>query len=67
MRNKLYWQDWERYSSRQQTRMKFGGWVGEIIYQGDFQRFLPLLRLGEHIHVGKVTTFGLGKYRIVDL
>ena len=65
VRNKLHWQDWERYSSRQQTRMKFGGWVGEIIYQGDFQRFLPLLRLGEHIHVGKVTTFGLGKYRIM--
>jgi hypothetical protein len=67
MKNKLRWQDWERYSSRQQTRMKFGGWIGEITYQGDFQRFLPLLRLGEHIHVGKVTTFGLGKYRIVDL
>lgn len=67
IKNKLRWQDWERYSSRQQTRMKFGGWIGEITYQGDFQRFLPLLRLGEHIHVGKVTTFGLGKYRIVDL
>ena len=65
MRNKLRWQDWERYSSRQQTRMNFDGWIGEITYQGDFQRFLPLLRLGEHIHAGKVTTFGLGKYRIM--
>ncbi len=62
--NKLRWIDWERYSTRQQTKMKFGGWVGEITYRGDFQKFLPLLRLGEHIHVGKATTFGLGRYRI---
>lgn len=46
--------------------MKFGGLVGEITYQGDFKRYLPLLRLGEHIHVGKATTFGLGKYRIIN-
>lgn len=64
IRNKLRWVDWERYSTRQQARMKFGGWVGEITYKGDFQKYLPLLSLGEHIHVGKATTFGLGKYRI---
>lgn len=65
--NKLRWQDWERYSSRQQTRMKFGGWVGEVTFKGSFQKYLPLLRIGEHIHVGKNTTFGLGKYRITGL
>ncbi len=62
--NRLRWVDWERYSGRQQTRMKLGGWIGEITYKGDFQRFMPLLRLGEHIHVGKAVTFGIGKYRI---
>lgn len=67
MSNKLRWMDWERYSNRQQTKMKFGGWVGEITYQGDFQKYIPLLRFGEHIHVGKATTFGLGKYRVVGL
>jgi CRISPR-associated endoribonuclease Cas6 len=65
IKNKIKWVDWERYSSRQQTKMKFGGWVGDITYKGDFRKYLPLLRLGEHIHVGKATTFGLGKYRIV--
>jgi CRISPR-associated endoribonuclease Cas6 len=65
IRNKLRWVDWERYSTRQQTKMKFGGLVGEITYRGDIQKFVPLLRLGEHIHVGKATTFGLGKYRII--
>jgi CRISPR-associated endoribonuclease Cas6 len=60
----LRWIDWERYSTRQQTRMKFGGWIGDITYKGDFQKYLPLLRIGEYIHVGKAATFGLGKYRI---
>ena len=65
IRNKLRWVDWERYSTRQQTKMKFGGLIGEITYRGDFKKYLPLLRIGEHIHVGKATTFGLGKYRII--
>lgn len=62
--SKLRWIDWERYSSRQQTTMKFGGLIGDIVYKGDLKRFLPLLRFGQHIHVGKATTFGLGKYSI---
>jgi hypothetical protein len=63
--NNLHWIDWERYSNRQQTKMKLGGLIGEITYKGDFQKYLPLLRLGEHIHVGKAATFGLGKYKII--
>ncbi|MBI5206211.1 MAG: CRISPR system precrRNA processing endoribonuclease RAMP protein Cas6 [Candidatus Firestonebacteria bacterium] len=64
--NKLEWVDWVRYSSRQDTKMNFGGCIGKITYKGDFQKYLPLLKLGEHIHVGKATTFGLGKYRIIS-
>lgn len=30
----LRWQDWERYSNRQQTRMALGGFVGQVTYQG---------------------------------
>ena len=63
--NNLHWIDWERYSNRQQTKMKLGGLIGEITYRGNFQKYLPLIRLGEHIHVGKATTFGLGKYKII--
>jgi len=58
------WYDWERYSSRQDRRMKLGGFVGEITYLGDLKDFLPFLLLGSYIHVGKGATFGLGKYRI---
>lgn len=60
----LKWHDWSRYSTRQNTRMKLGGFVGGVTYEGDFERFMPFIALGEQIHVGKNTTFGLGKYRI---
>ena len=60
----LSWLDWERYSNRQETRMKMGGFVGSIIFEGDLEPFLPFILLGEHLHVGKGTSFGLGKYEI---
>ena len=58
------WYDWERYSNRQQQRMNMGGVVGELIYEGELAPFLPLIRLGQFTHIGKNTTFGLGKYVI---
>lgn len=62
---RLKWYDWERYSSRQKTTMKLGGFTGVVAFKGDLTRFLPYLQLGEHIHLGKNTGFGLGKYKIV--
>jgi CRISPR-associated endoribonuclease Cas6 len=61
--NALKWYDWERYSARK-GRMKLGGLVGNITYAGKLDKFLPLLTIGQYIHVGKATTFGLGKYRV---
>ncbi|MGH7961214.1 MAG: CRISPR system precrRNA processing endoribonuclease RAMP protein Cas6, partial [Candidatus Binatia bacterium] len=60
----LRWIDWERYSNRQQTRMRLGGFVGQVTYRGDCTEFLPYLLLGTYTHVGKNATFGLGEYRI---
>ncbi|MFL6214584.1 MAG: CRISPR system precrRNA processing endoribonuclease RAMP protein Cas6 [Blastocatellia bacterium] len=63
---RLRWHDWQRYSNRQQTRMKMGGFTGEVEYAGNgLQEFLPLLAAGELLHVGTGTTFGLGRYEIV--
>lgn len=56
------WYDWERYSNRQRTRMKMGGIVGTLSYAGDLAPFMPLIVLGQFTHIGKNTTFGLGKY-----
>lgn len=60
----LRWHDWERYSQRQGTRMKMGGFLGEIAFKGDLAEFMPFLKLGEYLHVGKGTVYGLGKYEM---
>lgn len=56
------WYSWERYSNRQRTRMNMGGIVGIFIYEGELAPFMPLIVLGQFTHIGKNTTFGLGKY-----
>jgi len=62
--NHLRWYDLERYSSKQDTRLRMGGFVGEVTYQGDFSEFISWLKAGELVHVGKGTAFGLGKYEM---
>jgi len=62
--SELRWRDWQRYSTRQQARMKLGGLVGKISYEGEMKRFMPFLRAGEFTHLGKATSFGLGKYTL---
>jgi hypothetical protein len=62
--SELRWIDWERYSNRQQRRMRLGGFVGQVTYRRDFTTFLPYLLLGTYTHVGKAATFGLGAYQI---
>lgn len=63
-RQQIAWQDWTRYSSRQQTTMQMGGLLGEFTISGDLQPFWPYLWLGQWTHVGKGTSMGLGQYRI---
>ncbi|MCZ7361405.1 MAG: CRISPR system precrRNA processing endoribonuclease RAMP protein Cas6 [Candidatus Methanoperedens sp.] len=62
----LQWRDWERYSQRQGTRMKMGGFVGEMRFEGDLAEFNPFLKIGEFLHIGKGTVYGLGKYEILS-
>jgi len=62
----LYWHDWQRWSNRQGTRMKLGGFLGEITYEGDLKPFWPYIRLGEYVHVGKGSSFGLGRYGVTS-
>jgi CRISPR/Cas system endoribonuclease Cas6 (RAMP superfamily) len=56
------WVDLQRYSRRQNTRLKIGGIIGWQTFSGDaLSEFIPMLRLMEWLHVGKLTTMGLGK------
>lgn len=64
VRQDLAWVDWTRYSGRQATVMQLGGWVGEIEFEGPLTPLWGWLRLGEVVHVGKNTAFGLGQYVI---
>lgn len=63
-RTDLHWQDWTRYSSRQQQKMALGGVVGEWSLSGDLLPFASFLHLGQWLHVGKEATFGLGGYHL---
>jgi len=67
--NNLSWYDWQRYSTRQNTKMLLGGFIGKVTFTFDGiepEQFLPLILLGKYIHIGKGTGFGLGKYEISD-
>ncbi|NOZ70139.1 MAG: CRISPR system precrRNA processing endoribonuclease RAMP protein Cas6 [Deferribacteres bacterium] len=60
----LRWHDWQRYSSRQETRMNMGGFTGDITFEGDIEPFMDIIRAGEILHAGKGTAFGLGRFSI---
>ncbi|HSR51719.1 MAG TPA: CRISPR system precrRNA processing endoribonuclease RAMP protein Cas6 [Acidobacteriota bacterium] len=65
--SQIRWDDWERYSNRQQTRMRLGGFRGTATYEGNLSFFTPLLALGEWLNVGKGATFGLGRFQVHPL
>lgn len=59
------WVDLKRFSNRQNCAMLMGGVQGSITYDGELAEFLPLLRYCEQTHLGKQTTFGLGRIEVV--
>mgnify|MGYP000606664013 CR=1 FL=1 len=61
------WYEWQRYSSRQKQAMKFGGVLGALQLQGDLSVFLSILYLGQWVHVGNKTSFGMGQYKILHI
>lgn len=60
----LHWYRWGRYSRRQDQEIPMDGLLGDATYAGDLAPFLPYLRAGEILHVGKGTAFGMGKYKL---
>lgn len=62
----LRWVDWTRYSNRQKRKIQMGGLIGQVTYTGPLAEILPFLRLGELVHLGKGTVFGLGQYQMTD-
>ena len=60
----LRWKDQSRYSNRQRRKIKMGGFTGEIVWEGELSLIRDLVKYSEVLHVGKGTTFGLGKVGI---
>jgi hypothetical protein len=61
----LRWHEWTRFSSRQNTLMQMGGLIGDFVLHGPaLATFWPTLWVGQWVHVGKGTSFGLGAYRL---
>ena len=60
------WVQSGRYSRRRQVNHDLSGFIGEITFAGELAPFLPYLKLGEYVHVGKNAVFGNGWYEIVE-
>lgn len=63
----MAWHDLQRFSSTQNEKLPLGGLVGNTTLMGPsnaLKTLLPLLQLGEQLHIGKETVMGLGRYRL---
>lgn len=66
VKDTLRWEDWKRFSRREKQVIMLGGFQGDIRFKGDqLERFYPYLKIGEWMHIGKNTTFGLGQYDLM--
>ena len=65
--SQVRWQDWTRYSNRQQQHMNLGGLIGECRFEDIPPELSVFLHLCQWLHIGKETVFGLGAYRLRKL
>lgn len=66
----LRWYEQMRYSGRQHRHLLIGGISGQVTYQSSdnapLAPFLPILKLGEVLHIGKQVSFGLGRIEVTS-
>jgi len=58
------WVERSRVARRRNVTHDLSGFVGSIRFGGHLAPFLPLLRIGEYVHVGKNAVFGNGWFVI---
>lgn len=54
----------ERYSNRVKEKMDFSGLMGSLEYEGGLTPFVPWLSAAQILHIGRNTTFGMGKIEV---
>lgn len=62
----LIWEYAARKSSRTKRTHPLGGFAGEVEYQGELGEFLPWLRAGRWVGVGRQTVWGKGEVQVLD-
>ena len=55
-----------RYSNSQNSKMVLRGIEGELTIGGTSEEVLEILLAGELVHIGKNTSFGFGRYRMMS-
>ena len=64
-----YWQGWTRSQKRRSSRTgrvhPIGGFVGEAEYEGELGEFVPYLKAGKWVGVGRQTVWGKGDLRVI--
>jgi hypothetical protein len=61
------WERRTRRSARTGAVHETSGFVGEAVYEGELGAWMPLLRLGEAVHVGKYAVWGNGWVEVESL
>ena len=59
------WVEQKDYSARSRSELLLGGKIGRLVYGRGAERFLPILKLGEILQVGKNVTAGCGRMAVV--
>ena len=56
--------DIKRYSNRLGQKMDFSGLLGNVQFEGNITPFVPWLYAAQILHIGRNTTFGMGKIEV---
>jgi len=69
VRENLIWEEWRKppVQPDQERVPRLGGYLGEVVYQGQLESFWPWLKIAEILHIGKNCGFGLGRVMIERL
>jgi hypothetical protein len=58
------WRVMSRYSNRLEEKMDFSGLMGNMVLEGDLTPFVPWLHAAQILHIGRNTTFGMGRITV---
>ncbi len=64
IQNNLELKNMKRYSNRLGEKIDFSGLLGTIQFEGELTPFVPWLYAAQILHIGRNTTFGMGRIEV---